>query len=136
MALAIVLAAPVVGMGIGSFFALSAIGSDVLNIPEWSWISFSTSIFLAIAALLYSKQARKLSKALLIYPAVLGSIAALGFIDGFSGNGPMVDKMDMLARIVGSALIGVLPLLMSIFLLLEAWPDIAQKQLSQKNANK
>lgn len=138
MALAIVLAAPVVGMGIGSFFAFSAIGSDVLNIPEWSWISFSTSIFLAIASLLYSKQARKLSKALLIYPAVLSAIGAFGIIngiDGESGSGRMVEVMDSLARIAGAGLIGVVPLLVSIFLLLEAWPEIAPQQLSQKNGN-
>lgn len=138
MALGIVLAAPVVGMGIGSFFALSAIGSDILNIPEWSWVSFSSSIFLATAALLYSKKARKLSKTLLIYPAVLGSIGAFSIIDGIGGSasGRMVEVMDTLARIAGAGLIGVLPLLVSIFLLLEAWPDIAPKQLSQKNANK
>ena len=139
MALGIVLAAPVVGMGIGSYFALSAIGSDILNIPEWSWVSFSSSIFLATAALLYSNKARKLSKALLIYPAVLSSIGAFGIIDGMvdgSASGRMVEVMDTLARIAGAGLIGVFPLLMSIFLLLEAWPEIAPKQLSQKNANK
>lgn len=138
MALGIVLAAPVVGMGIGIFFELSATGSDILNIPGWSWVSFSFSISLATAALLYSKKARRLSKTLLIYPAVLCSIGSFSIIDGIGGSasGRMVEVMDTLARIAGAGLIGVLPLAVSIFLLLEAWPDIAPKQLSQKNANK
>lgn len=136
MSLAIVLAAPVVGMGIGSFFAFSAIGSNVLNIPDWSWISFFTSIFVAIPALAFSKHARKHSKTLLVYPAVLSSIAVLGIMERWSGTGPMVEAMDTLAGFVGTVLIGVIPLIVAIGLLWHAWPDVTAKQLSQNSTDK
>lgn len=140
MAIAIVLAAPLVGMGIGSFFAFSAIGSDVLNIPEWPWIGFFTSLFVAASALAYSKQARKHSRALLVYPAVLCSLAGFGIIPALLGTDtdpvPMAEAMDKAATFVGSVLIGVIPLMVAIALLCHSWPEITAKQPPENSEKK
>lgn len=135
MSIAIVLAAPLVGMGIGSLIAFGALGSSALNIPEWAWISFCTSIFVAIPALVYSKKTRKHSRALLISPAAICSLAAFGIMPTLLGNdsdlGPMAEVLDKAAHFVGSVLIGVLPAIVAIGLMYHAWPEITAKPLPE-----
>ncbi len=140
MSLAIVGAAPVIGMGIGCFVAFSAMGSNVLNIPEWAWIGFCTSLFVATPALAYSKQARRRYRAILVYPAVLCSLAAFGVIPALLGPdtdlGPMAEAMEKTAPLVGSMLIGVIPLMVAIALLCLSWPDITAKPPTENSGNK
>ena len=138
MAIAIVLAAPLVGMGIGTFIAFSAVGSDVMNIPEWAWIGFCTSIFVAASTLAYSKQARKHSRALLVYPAVLCSLAGFGIMPTLFGpeTDPVAEAIDKITPFVGSILIGVIPLIVAVALLCHSWSEITAKYPPENSDNK
>ena len=67
---------------------------------------------------------------------VLSSIAGLGMVTSWSGTDPVVEVMNKAAPVVGSILIGVIPLMVAIGLLTHAWPEVAPKQPSQNDAVK